>query len=387
MPRLGLDRIRQCIRANSQDVHRVVTVGRSARVLSTAARMHDRVDARAHNLVAPPQPTWKGGDFATTAAIMRLVELSSRYAWPAIFGFLLLAVLSAGYFARHFVITSDSNKLMSSSLPWRQQEVMLDLAFPQRIDRIVAVVDATTPEAADDAADALVHELSSRTDVIRTISRIDGGEFFERNGILFRTLDEVHRDTADLISAQPFLGTLAADPTLRGILRTLSQSLEGVRQGKAKLNDLMPAFAAISDALEAQANRKSAAFSWRTLISGRTAKPSELRHFVHIQPVLNFGDLEPGRKATVIIRETALKLGLTPEKGVKVRLTGSVALSDEEFATIADGAALNGAMTLALVGGVLWLALRKARIILAVFVNLLCGLVLTAAAGLWMVEA
>jgi len=294
---------------------------------------------------------------------------------------------SCGYLARHFAITSDINKLMSSSLPWRQQEVMLDLAFPQRIDRIVAVVDATTPEAADDAADALVHELSSRTDVIRTISRIDGGEFFERNGILFRTLDEVHRDTADLISAQPFLGTLAADPTLRGILRTLSQSLEGVRQGKAKLNDLMPAFAAISDALEAQANRKSAAFSWRTLIGGRTAKPSELRHFVHIQPVLNFGDLEPGRKATVIIRETALKLGLTPEKGVKVRLTGSVALSDEEFATIADGAALNGAMTLALVGGVLWLALRKARIILAVFVNLLCGLVLTAAAGLWMVKA
>ena len=318
---------------------------------------------------------------------MGAVRLSCRHAWLVILGFLLVALASSGYLARHFAITSDINKLMSSSLPWRQQEVMLDLAFPQRIDRIVAVVDATTPEAADDAADALVHELSSRTDVIRTISRIDGGEFFERNGILFRTLDEVHRDTADLISAQPFLGTLAADPTLRGILRTLSQSLEGVRQGKAKLNDLMPAFAAISDALEAQANRKSAAFSWRTLISGRTAKPSELRHFVHIQPVLNFGDLEPGRKATVIIRETALKLGLTPEKGVKVRLTGSVALSDEEFATIADGAALNGAMTLALVGGVLWLALRKARIILAVFVNLLCGLVLTAAAGLWMVKA
>jgi hopanoid biosynthesis associated RND transporter like protein HpnN len=296
-------------------------------------------------------------------------------------------LVSCGYLARHFAITSDINKLMSSSLPWRQQEVMLDLAFPQRIDRIVAVVDAATPEAADDAADALVRELSSRSDVIRTISRVDGGEFFERNGILFRTLDEVHRDTADLISAQPFLGTLAADPTLRGILRTLSQSLEGVRQGKAKLNDLMPAFAAISDSLEAQAHGKSAAFSWRTLISGRTAKPSELRHFVHIQPVLDFGDLEPGRKATVVIRETALRLGLTPEKGVKVRLTGSVALSDEEFATIADGAALNGAMTLALVGVVLWLALRKARIIMAVFVNLICGLVLTAAAGLWMVEA
>src|ERR1700752_2793765 len=235
--------------------------------------MHDRVDVQPHNIVAPRQ-SMKRGNIETAAEITRLVELSSRYAWLVILGLLLVAVLSAGYFARHFVITSDTNKLMSSSLPWRQQEIMLDLAFPQRIDRIVAVIDATTPEAADNAADALVHELSSRRDVIRTISRADGGDFFERNGILFRSLDEVRGDTADLISAQPFLGTLAADPTLRGILRTLSQSLEGVRVGKAKLDDLRPALAAIADALEVQANGKSAAFSWRALIGGRAAKPS-----------------------------------------------------------------------------------------------------------------
>src|SRR5882762_9638246 len=295
----------------------------------------------------------KSDDFAAIDAITRLVRLSSRYSWPVILGFLLVAIVSVDYFTRHFVITTDSNKLLSSSLPWRQQEVMLDLAFSQRIDRIVAVIDATTPEAADNAADALAQELSTHPDVIRTVSHFDGGEFFERNGILFRKLDEVRRDMADLISAQPFLGTLAADPTLRGVFRTLSQSLEGVRLGKAKLDDLRPALAAISDALELQGNGKVPAFSWRTLITGRAAEPSELRHFVNIQPVLDFGDLQPGSKATAVIREAASRLGLTPEKGVKVRLTGSVALSDEEFASIADGAILNGAVTLLLVGFVL----------------------------------
>jgi hypothetical protein len=347
--------------------------------------MHDRIDVQARTLAVPPQST-RTGDLATVA-IARVIRFSSRHVWAVIVGFLVAAMLCGNYFVRHFVITSDSNKLMSSALPWRQQEAMLDRAFPQRIDRIVAVIDATTPEAADNAADALAAELSSRSDVIRTVMRADGGEFFEQNGILFRSLDQVRRDTGDLISAQPFLGTLAADPTLRGILRTLSQSLEGVRLGKAKLNDLEPALAAIADALEAQANGKSAAFSWRTLISGRAAKPSELRHFVHIQPLLDFGDLTPGGKATTAIRETAARLGLTPEKGVRVRLTGSVALSDEEFATIADGAGFNGAMTFLLVGFVLWLALKKARIILAVFVNLIVGLVLTAAVGLLLVGA
>ena len=86
---------------------------------------------------------------------------------------------------------------------------MLDRAFPQRIDQIIAVIDATTPEAADEAADALVKDLSSRSDVIRTVTQPDGGEFFARNGILFLTTDEVRRNTAELIAAQPFLGTLA----------------------------------------------------------------------------------------------------------------------------------------------------------------------------------
>src|SRR5215467_10741713 len=178
------------------------------------------------------------------AAITRLVRLSDRYAWPVILGFLILAIASAGYFILHFAISTDSKQLLSSSLPWRQQEAILNARFPQRIDQLIAVIDAATPEAADDAADALVNELASRSDLIRSVSRPDGGEFFERNGLLFLSLDEVQHSTADLISAQPFLGTLAADPTLRGVFRALSQSLEGVRQAKAKLEDLKPAFAA-----------------------------------------------------------------------------------------------------------------------------------------------
>src|SRR5260370_15333205 len=103
--------------------------------------------------------------------------------------------------------------------------------------------------------------------------------------------------------------------------------------------------------------------------------------------MLDFNDLQPGRRATAVIRDTASGLGLTPEQGVKVRLHGPGALSDEEFASVADGAVLNGVNTLLLVGLVLWLALRKARIILAVFVNLVFGLLYTAAIGLWMVGA
>ncbi len=70
-----------------------------------------------------------------------------------------------------------------------------------------------------------------------------------------------------------------------------------------------------------------------------------------------------------------------------MRLTGSVPLADEEFATIADGAALNGVVTILVVLLILWLALKQTRIILAVLINLAVGLSFTAAAGLMMVGA
>ena len=62
-------------------------------------------------------------------------------------------------------------------------------------------------------------------------------------------------------------------------------------------------------------------------------------------------------------------------------------LSDEEFASISDGAAVNGVVTILTVLLILWLALKQARIIIAVLINLAVGLSFTAAVGLAMVGA
>src|ERR1700727_2044488 len=321
------------------------------------------------------------------AAIARVVRMSTRHAWLVIAAFLIAAILAGGYVARHVAINTDSDKLLSSSLPWRQQEIKLNALFPQRTDLIVAVIDGTTPERADEAANALAKALAPQTNLFRNVSRPDGGEFFARDGVLFLSVDDLRRNMDQLIKAEPFLGTLALDPTLRGILGAISQSLEGVRLKKTTFEDIQPAVAAIADALERIEQGQHPAFSWRRLISGRAPDPSDLRRFVNIQAVLNYGALEPGGDATKAVRAAIAKLGLTPDRGVTVRLTGSVPLSDEEFSTIADGAALNGLVTLIVVLLILWLALRQSRIILAVLINLAVGLSFTAAVGLAMVGA
>jgi len=319
------------------------------------------------------------------SAVGRAARISIRHRWLIIALFLAGSMLAASYVCRHLAITADSSELLSSALPWRQQEIRLNALFPQRTDRVIAVFDATTPEGAENAAAALTKALADRKDVIRTVSRPDGGPFFARNGVLFHSIDEVRRDTAKLIKAEPFLATLAADPTLRGVLGAISQSIDGIRHGKTRLEDIEPALAALADAIEGDLQGRRQSFSWRRLISGQPPEASELRRFVNIQPALDYNDLQPGGKATKAIRATIASLGLTPENGVTVRLTGSVPLEDEEFATVADGAALNGVVTIVVVLLILWLALKQARIIAAVLINLAVGLVFTAAAGLWMV--
>jgi hypothetical protein len=62
-------------------------------------------------------------------------------------------------------------------------------------------------------------------------------------------------------------------------------------------------------------------------------------------------------------------------------------MADEEFATVKEGAALNGTITAAVVLAILWLALGWGRIVVAVLINLVIGLVMTAAVGIMMVGA
>ena len=317
--------------------------------------------------------------------VARTARFSTRHAWVVIALFLIGAALAATYAARHFAITTDSSRLLSSALPWRRQEIRLNALFPQRTDQIVAVVDATTAEGAEEAAAALAKALEGRSDLIRTVRRPDGGSFLAREGILFRSVEEVRKNTAQLIRAEPFLATLAADPSLRGVLGAISQSIDGIHHGKTTLDDIEPALASIADAVEGVLQGRHPAFSWRTLISGRPPEASELRRFVNIQPALDYNDLQPGGKATEMIRATIASLGLKPQNGVSVRLTGSVPVDDDEFATVADGAGVNALVTIGIVLVILWLALRQPAMIAAVLVNLAVGFVFTAASGLWMV--
>jgi hopanoid biosynthesis associated RND transporter like protein HpnN len=111
----------------------------------------------------------------------------------------------------------------------------------------------------------------------------------------------------------------------------------------------------------------------------------EMRGFIEARPVLDFAALQPGQAASDALRQIAS--GIAPKFQASVRLTGPVAMADEEFGTIKENAARNGIVTGLVVLLILWLALRSGRLIFAIVVNLFVGLALTAALGLFLVGA
>jgi hypothetical protein len=319
-----------------------------------------------------------------TAVVVRAIEICARYAWLVIGAAILLTVASSWYAATHFAMTTDINKLISPNIPWRVREAAFEKAFPQ-YELIVAVVDAPTPELGQEATEALVQRLSQQSDLFRTIQQPKDGAFFQQNGFLFESLDELGPQLNNLTQAQRLVQVLATDPSLRGVVQALQFGLLGVQGGKITLDNMTWPMTLGADAIEKVNANQPASFSWRDMVQGHASSSSDLLHFVNIQGVLDYSELEPGKKATDAIRQAASDADFATKYHARLRLTGPVPMSDEEFATIKENAGLNATVTIAIVLFILWMALRWWRIIFAVFVSLVVGLSITAAAGMLMV--
>jgi hopanoid biosynthesis associated RND transporter like protein HpnN len=321
------------------------------------------------------------------AVIRRTVAFCIRHAGAILVLGMIMGLGSATYAMRHFAINTDVSKLISTDRPWRQRELEYEDAFPENRELILAVVHAPTPELARGARDKLLEDLSQRADIFRSVHAPDGRTFFDHNGLLFLSTEELAHTAQQLTSAVPLIGGLAGDPSLRGVLETLDLSLKGVQLGRISLDDLSRPLSMAADTVEDALSARPANFSWRVLMSGESPEPSELRRFIKIWPVLDYNALQPGEKASAAIRQTAAQAGLLTDFNASVRLTGPTPIADEEFATLQEGSLLNGLITAAIIVIILWLAFQSLRILLAVAVSLLVGLAITAALGLMLVGA
>jgi len=305
------------------------------------------------------------------SAIVRTVDYCARYRWTVVIAGTLLMLGAVAFDAAKFSVNTDVEALISENLGWHQRQVELSRAFPQK--GISVIVKAPSAENAELATNALAQRLSENPNLFPLVGQPDSGDFFERNGLLFGSPAEVRKNAEGLAQAQPFIATLASDPSLRGVMKALGFVSDGIRRGRIKLDQLRWPLSLADQTLNDVLAGKPATFSWEELLQGHKLRPDELRHFIEVQPALDFSQLQPGHKASEGIRQAAADLDLKGKFGATVDLTGQVPMNDEQFSVIRHSALRD---TLAAVIGVLivlWLALRSWKIIIAVFFSLMVG--------------
>ena len=294
----------------------------------------------------------------------------------------ILCAATTQYVVRHFAMTTDTSTLLSPKLPWRVRQSAFDKAFPADDSNLVVVVDGRTPELSEEAAARLAAGLGAQPALFHSVRRPDAGPFWAHDQLLFASTAEVKKFTAQLLEAQPFLGSMATDPSLRGLANTLSLTMQGVSSRQASPQQLRTPIRNLADAFDDLSRGQPAFFSWHSLISGEAPDTRERRDIILVDPVLNFAQLRPGQSSIDAIRATATRLGLDSAHGVRVRVTGPVALQDDEFATLAQRA---GWIALVATGAIilmLWFAVRSARLIASILITMIAGLVATTGLGL-----
>ncbi len=312
------------------------------------------------------------------AGWVRLVQRAPR----AVLALALLLTLGAAQLTiTRIGINTNTTDMLSEELPFRRYDRALSEAFPQFSDNLIVVVEAATPDLADDGARRLAAALAGRPKEFDEVFYPEGEAFFRRNGLLYLEFDALVALSDRLAEVQPLLAALAADPSLRGLAEVLRQALdEGGPKDAAAFGRALAGFSETAEALAAERSGGATAWplSWQSLLSGEAVTPAGKRRFIIVRPVLDFTSLEPAASAISGLRTLAAELGLSEARGLRVRLTGEAVMFQDELHSLRDGMGLAGLISAVLVLGLLVLGLRSARLVAATLMTLIAGLIWTA---------
>ena len=310
--------------------------------------------------------------------LVAVLDFCRRHARAVTLTGAALAVIALGYAAGHLGLSSETDRLFAVDLQWRQRAAAFKAEFPQFQNLLVAVVDAREPEEADVTADQLTAALAGDHAHFAAVRRPDGLPFFRKEGLLFLGTSGLEATLDRIIDAQPFLGELAKDMSARGLFAALGLLGTTTEQQRTEFEQAnRTALSAFHNAIAKALAGDPRPLSWMSLLAGNLAGDAGPYRFVLAQPRLDHTQLEPGAAASQPMRDAASRLEFVKSGDARVRITGSVALADEEFSTVAQGAVGGTAASILLIALWLFLAVRSWRLIVPILLTLTLGLALT----------
>ncbi len=296
-------------------------------------------------------------------------------------GTILAATVALGIFtALTLGVNMDNKKLLSPDLPFQKAARAYGRYFPSLDDGLLIVLDAQTPEQARASAQALADKLREDRDTFRDVYIPGGDPFFQRHGLLYRSPEELDDFVDHVALVQPILADLSRDASIGSLSRIIQLGLKQARTNPtAAATDWPAVLDKIGVATVRVFDEYPISVSWEDLMVEGTALDIGTRQTIVLEPVLEFGKILAAQNAIAEIRSAAQDLGLTPDRGIEVRITGNPALNYEEMIGLAWDIGVSTFFSLAIVVALLYAALRSMRLVSAAAITLVVGLIWTAA--------
>jgi hopanoid biosynthesis associated RND transporter like protein HpnN len=312
-------------------------------------------------------------------ALRGLIERVHAHAALTVSVVLVLTLVLGVYTAFNLGVNSNNLELISADLPSRVNHAAFSEHFPNLENALLVVIDGETPELAREGAEKLEAGLRTRPDRFEDVYLPGGGTFFEQNGLLYRSPDELDVFADQIAGIQPIIAELERDASIANLTRLVEVGLDSVRTGTGNPDDWTDVLERVGDATVGVYAEFPVAISWEEVLLRGSALDMATRRVVIVHPVLEFGSVFAAGEAISAIREVAEAAGLNESAGIRIRITGNPALNYEEMAGILFDIFIAGIFCFAIVIVILWFALRSWHIVVAAVSTLLVGLVWTAA--------
>ncbi|BBL74513.1 MMPL family transporter [Methylomagnum ishizawai] len=294
--------------------------------------------------------------------------------WLVILFFVAACGLSLWYTVENLSVNTNTADMIATDVPFQRNRIRLETAFPQDVNTILLLVEGQTPEDTQTAVERIGDALRADRADFSAVYVPDDGEFFARNGLLYLSPQELESLAAQLAQAQPFIGRIAEDNTLRGLFGIVGQALTEGDQHDLDL-DLKPLLHKVREAVAAVAAGRPYQVSWQQLMSSRNSGLGITKRFIIATPILNFSEMQPAEKAIAAVDRIVAATVQGELAGVVVHKTGEVVLEHEEMQTIGLGMGGAGLASLVLVSLTLWFAYRSFKLMFATTLTLTMGLI------------
>jgi len=287
----------------------------------------------------------------------------------------VVTLLLGTYAVLNLGINSDNTRIVSEHLASVQRQREFSKLFPILDNTLIVVIDGQLPEQTRRAADLLAERMRQRPDRFRQVFEPGGGEFFERNGLLYRSVDDLEEFADQVAQAQPILAELERDPSAANLAALVRAGLDRVRADSDDATAWSEVLDHVSDAAVGVYSEYPVNVSWEQILLRGSALEVNPRRVLMAEPILDFDSLLPAGPALAAIRE--MEAGLDP--GVVVRVTGNPALNYEEMFGLAWDIGGSGVFCFLMVALVIARALRSWTLVVTSLSTLLAGLLWTAA--------